>query len=201
MLPEGDVLVHAGDITPKGELEIVHDFADWLAAQPFRHKLIIAGNHDYCFDISRPAYDGWAWRALEERGIHYLFDSARTLDGVKFYGSPWCPRLAGWAFFDRERDRFEDAPRDIDVLVTHAPPHGIHDDASDESHFGSRHIVRYVQRCHKLKLHIFGHVHSGYGRSKRGEVTFVNASTCTEPTETSPAQPTNAPIVIDLDEL
>lgn len=196
VLPPGDVLVHAGDITPKGELHVVLDFAEWLAAQPFRHKVVIAGNHDYCLDISRRQYDGRAWKALEERGIHYLFDTSRTLDGVKFYGSPWCPRLSGWAFFDRGYDCFEHAPRDVDVLVTHAPPYGIHDDASDESHFGSQHIVRYINRCGRLKLHIFGHVHGGYGRSERGMVTFVNASTCTKE-----STPTNPPMVVDLDEL
>jgi predicted phosphodiesterase len=197
VLPPGDVLVHAGDITPKGETHIVLDFAEWLAAQPFRHKIVIAGNHDYCLDISRPSYDGLAVRVFEERGIHYLFDSSRVLDGVKFYGAPWCPRLSGWAFFDREQDQFEHAPRDIDVLVTHAPPHGIRDDASDESHFGSRHIVRYINRCARLKLHIFGHVHAGYGESTVGSVKFVNAASLADRVDNT----LNAPMTIDYDAL
>jgi len=200
VLPPGDVLVHAGDITPKGEIAVVRDLADWLVAQPFKHKIVIAGNHDFCLDISQPQYDARAWQAFEERGIHYLLDSSRTIDGVKFYGSPWCPHLSGWAFFDRERDQFERAPCDIDVLVTHAPPHGIRDSSSDVHHFGSRHIVRYVNRCPRLKLHVFGHVHMHHGQNRIGAVTFVNASTCSESPMTA-ASPLNQPIVVDYDAL
>ena len=49
-LPDGDVLVHAGDLTLTGtqaETEIQLDLLDRL---PHRHKVLIAGNHDFFFD-------------------------------------------------------------------------------------------------------------------------------------------------------
>lgn len=195
-VPIGDVLVHAGDITRKGEIETVRDFAEWMAKQPFRHKVVIAGNHDVCLDIARPGFDGLARRLLEDRGIHYLQDSSVTLDGVKFYGAPWTPQLAGWAFYDRNHDHYENAPRDIDVLITHAPPRGIRDSEDGLGlHVGSEHVVRYINRCPRLKLHIFGHVHEGYGVRVAGRITFVNACTCTRAYE-----PMNRPVAIVMDE-
>lgn len=202
-IPSGDILVHAGDITRKGELETVDDFAKWLASLPHRHKIVIAGNHDHCLDIAQMRFDATSRRLLEDRGIHYLLDASRTLHvpwgpTLKFYGAPWVPNLALWAFDDRNRDRFERAPTDIDVLITHSPPIGIRDGTGQSrGHVGSHFVKRYVERCPRLKLHIFGHVHEGYGRSDLGEITFVNAASCTRAYE---LMDLNAPIVIDIDD-
>ena len=49
VVPDGDLLVHAGDITRKGELDTVEDFDRWLGGLPHRHKVVICGNHDFCF--------------------------------------------------------------------------------------------------------------------------------------------------------
>ncbi|CAD7956293.1 unnamed protein product [Amoebophrya sp. A120] len=54
LLPEGDLLIHAGDISNKGKREEVFEFLDWFRSQPHRHKVWIAGNHDLTLD--REAY-------------------------------------------------------------------------------------------------------------------------------------------------
>ena len=46
-IPDGDVLVHAGDITRRGGLDDLADFNAWLGTLPHRHKVVIAGNHDW----------------------------------------------------------------------------------------------------------------------------------------------------------
>jgi hypothetical protein len=43
------------------------------------------------------------------------------------------------------------------------------------------------------KVHVFGHIHEGYGVLKQNGTTFINASVCDER-----YRPFNAPIVIDL---
>ena len=43
------------------------------------------------------------------------------------------------------------------------------------------------------KIHIFGHIHEGYGVYTNEDTTFVNASICT-----ADYRPTNKPIIIDL---
>ena len=48
-IPDGDILVHAGDLTRHGTLEDVYEFNDFLGSLPHPHKIVIAGNHDFCF--------------------------------------------------------------------------------------------------------------------------------------------------------
>jgi Icc-related predicted phosphoesterase len=44
----------------------------------------------------------------------------------------------------------------------------------------------------KPKIHVFGHIHEGYGYKMFNDTTFINASTCTLRYE-----PTNPPVVVD----
>ena len=197
-IPDGDIFIHAGDVTMEGELDVAADFAKWVRELPHAHKIIVPGNHDFCYDISSIRYQERAAQLLDLPRTHFLIDAARTLEvreqKIRLYGAPWVANLKGWAFWDRNRDRFESAPRDIDLLVTHGPPYGIRDAAqfNDAIHYGSKHLVRYIQRCYGLKLHIFGHVHEGAGQEQVGEITFVNACTCTRE-----YKPTNPPVVLD----
>jgi 3',5'-cyclic AMP phosphodiesterase CpdA len=49
-IPSGDVLIHAGDISMKGDKDEVADFLMWFSKQNFAHKILIAGNHDFYFE-------------------------------------------------------------------------------------------------------------------------------------------------------
>ena len=50
-VPEGDLLIHAGDFMRTGtSLEEIADFKDWLGEQPHPHKIVVAGNHDLLFE-------------------------------------------------------------------------------------------------------------------------------------------------------
>lgn len=52
LIPDGDVLIHAGDITVAGDAREVADFNTWLGTLPHKHKVVVAGNHDFCFEKS-----------------------------------------------------------------------------------------------------------------------------------------------------
>src|ERR1700743_3098334 len=41
-VPEGDVLIHAGDLTQSGSVEELQAALAWLRAQPHPHKLVVA---------------------------------------------------------------------------------------------------------------------------------------------------------------
>ena len=199
VLPDGDVLVHAGDLTWVGDMGALERVAEWLERQPFRHMICIAGNHDWCF--ARPADRERARRILLEHGVTYLEDEATTIDGVKFYGSPWQPEFNGWAFnMPRGGQGLRAAwaliPDDTNVLLTHGPPKGIGDLVPRGELTGCEHLFARAMRLEHLKAHIFGHIHVGYGTYRlpeRPDVQFVNASTCTEA-----YLPLNPPIVIDV---
>ncbi|KAK9898374.1 Metallo-dependent phosphatase [Cystobasidium minutum MCA 4210] len=49
-VPDGDVLLHAGDLTERGSLKELRVTLDWICSLPHKYKIIIAGNHDYCLD-------------------------------------------------------------------------------------------------------------------------------------------------------
>lgn len=195
IVPSGDVLIHAGDCTSSGKLSQLEDLAQWLSSHPHKHKLLIAGNHDYCFE-KEPAESR---EVCERYGIIYLEDEEITMDGVLFFGSPWTPTFRDMAFNADEEKMFElraRIPNSVEVLITHGPPLGIFDYVpQDRMHVGCYPLSVRVESLSKLKAHIFGHIHEGYGMARRESdgVAFVNSSTCTERYE-----PTNPPIIIDL---
>ncbi|MDD4974101.1 MAG: metallophosphoesterase [Bacteriovorax sp.] len=42
----GDVLVYCGDLTTRGALPEVKEFSEFIKNLNYRHKIVIAGNHD-----------------------------------------------------------------------------------------------------------------------------------------------------------
>lgn len=175
-IPPGDVLIHSGDLSWTGDLSEVAEFNAFLGTLPHRHKIVVAGNHDLCFE-QQPA----AARALMTNAI-YLEDEAVTIEGLKFYGSPWQPRFLDWAFnLNRGpeiRAKWELIPPDTDVLITHGPPYSIRDYIVDtHERVGCRDLLTAVQRV-RPRYHFFGHIHDGTGVTVRYGTTFVNASIC-----------------------
>ncbi|MFO0823795.1 MAG: metallophosphatase domain-containing protein [Gemmataceae bacterium] len=175
---DGDVLVHAGDITRRGSLEDVEAFDRWLGTLPHKHKMIICGNHDFCFQE----------RAAEARAritnAIYLEDSGCEIDGVSFYGSPWQPYFGGWAFNLPRGEELAKVwakiPLGVDVLITHGPPAGILDRTWAGDLAGCQDLLERV-RVVKPQLHVFGHIHEAAGRSDHDGIIFVNASVANDP--------------------
>lgn len=49
-IPDGDLLIHAGDLCNDGSVREIQAAVNWLKTLPHRHKIVIAGNHDSYFD-------------------------------------------------------------------------------------------------------------------------------------------------------
>ena len=123
-LPQGDILVHAGDFMNAGyDLREVVSFNRWLGEQPFAHRIVCGGNHDRLFENSPELA-----RPLLSNGI-YLEDSGTTIAGFSFWGSPYTPAFLYWAFMyprcEEANVHWDRIPDALDVLVTHGPPYGI----------------------------------------------------------------------------
>lgn len=172
-LPDGDVLIHAGDITRRGRLQELLDFNEWLASLNFAHKLIIAGNHDFICEQAPAA-------SLLTSGT-YLQDSGVEIEGWRFWGSPWHPKFSHWAFnLERGeplRQKWALIPDDTDVLITHTPPKGIGDRVFFGAHVGCEELSEALKRL-KLSLHVFGHIHEARGVYRVNGTTLINASNC-----------------------
>lgn len=171
-VPNGDLLIHAGDFTMDSRnAENLIDFNDWLGELPHPFRIVIPGNHDFVVeDVSR--------RQLISNAI-LLINQGVEIMGLKIWGSPVTP-LFGEAFgiaSDRDRaELYSRIPSDADVLVTHGPPYGILDQApGSEYHAGCRQLLDAVRRVKPI-LHVFGHVHAGYGTLNTPDTLFVNAA-------------------------
>lgn len=190
-VPDGDILIHAGDISAFGEEADLKDFNTFLGGLPHRSKLVIAGNHD--FNIERDP-EGSA-KILSN--CIYLQDSGCIVDGIRFYGSPWQPWFHDWAFNlqrgEEIRDKWESIPEDTQVLITHGPPVDHGDLTSLGSRVGCADLLEVVERIRPL-VHVFGHIHEGYGITSNEYTMFVNASVVDRGFRLS-----NAPVVINLD--
>jgi predicted phosphodiesterase len=190
-LPDGDLLLHAGDATMHGTEAEIAEFDAWLGTVPHRHKVVIAGNHDFLFQ-TEPAKA----RRLITNAV-YLEDSGVTLEGLSIWGSPWQPWYFDWAFNLRRgaplRAVWDKIPAGTDVLLTHGPPRGVLDRVARSGEaVGCEELLEAVERL-RPKVNVFGHIHEGYGREERDGTLFVNASTC-DPRY----RPVNPPAVIDV---
>lgn len=189
-VPDGDILIHAGDLTDMGDLSDVRDFNDWLGTLPHEHKLVIAGNHDFCFESEPKTAESLLTNCT------YLLDQPITIWDKTFYGSPWQPWFYNWAFNLRRgpeiRAKWDLIPNNVDVLITHGPPAGYLDETHDGEIVGCIDLKDAVRRV-RPSLHIFGHIHEAYGRIKNGHTEYINASTCT-----LQYKPINPPVVIDI---
>jgi Icc-related predicted phosphoesterase len=183
VLPQGDILIHAGDFTGRGQPHEVGDFFGWMERQMdnFEHIIFIAGNHDKSFEY-KSTWVSYAISKLPKK-IHYLEDSEIVINGIKFYGSPWQPEFFNWAFNLPRGKELEEKwnmiPNDTDVLITHGPPMYMLDyTVRDMWNVGCLNLYNRVMQV-KPKLHVFGHIHEGYGVKEHEGITFVNASSVT----------------------
>jgi len=179
VVPDGDLLVHAGDATRRGKLEELAPFLDWMAAQPHRHKVFVAGNHDRCCERDAEAVRGLAGA----RGLHYLCDEALEVDGLRLFGSPVTPWFRAMAFNQPRgpviAETWAKIPEGLDVLVTHGPPHGVGDRMVLGARVGCADL-RARLRLARPKVHVFGHIHEAYGAYTDGELPdtrFFNVAT------------------------
>lgn len=199
-VPDGDILVHTGDFSSHGKLPDTLDFLKWFNTHPHKHKIFIAGNHDWLME-----QDPYFHRIIkmEFPYLTYLQDEACEVEGLKFWGSPVQPRFFNWAF---NRDRGEAIkrhwdmiPEDTDVLLTHGPAYGIADEAYKVSrnaleHTGCKDLLDATLRI-APKLHLFGHIHYSGGQTFIGpKTTYANVAVMDESYTVC-----RAPMVFDID--
>ncbi|KAI1161915.1 Metallo-dependent phosphatase [Nemania serpens] len=170
-IPDGDILIHAGDLTQSGSFEELQAAIAWLRQQPHAIKIAVAGNHELLLDPSKDDQNGSALAARERLdwgGIVYLQDSSTTITcpngrRLNVYGSPRSRRHGNWAFqYPRGEDVWASSvPDNTDILITHGPPRA----HLDLTTLGCNDLLRELWRVHPV-LHVFGHVHEGYGHEQ-----------------------------------
>lgn len=190
-LPGGDLLIHAGDIMNSGyNKNDIIDFLYWYDSIPgYDKKVFIAGNHDRMFENHPEDVKEWLSKFPN---IIYLQDEAyeiydlETDKSIKLYGSPWQPWFYDWAF-NVERNslklsgKWEAIPDDTDILITHGPAWGSVDTVEGRpwDNLGCELLAERIQRF-RPKIHVCGHIHSGYGIETIDNIHYINASVLDE---------------------
>ncbi|CAF1055578.1 unnamed protein product [Rotaria sordida] len=169
-IPRGDVFVHCGDaVKYYSSARDLLKFNKFVGTLPHTHKLFISGNH--CISIN-PERPDLTQEILSN--MTYIQDQIIDIEGVRIYGSPW--QLKRGLFYRAEAfsyapeniraDKWAHIPEDIDILLTHSPPYSIRDHCSKSAeHLGCPGLLHEVVTRVKPRIHLFGHMHDGYGAS------------------------------------
>ena len=188
-LPGGDLLIHSGDISSMGYEHEITQFADWYdKIATYDHKVFIAGNHDWGFQNNvekvKEIIDFYPTMTYLQDQLHTIQDDNGT--EVKIWGSPWQPEFYNWAFnLPRNGEELKAVwdmiPEGIDILITHGPAWGFLDDVEGNRnvHLGCELLAERIKQI-KPKIHICGHIHTGYGHHYDGHTHYFNAAVLNE---------------------
>jgi len=199
--PDETIIIHAGDCTNEGRTQELLNFLNWFSMLPYKHKIFIAGNHDFCFQPTLSAYPPIypdIAQEFKDRGVIYLMDQMVEVEGLKIYGSPWQPRFYDWAFNVNRGDeiakKWEPIPEGLHILITHGPVYGILDDTITGQRVGCEELYKKVVQV-KPKIHVCGHIHYARGYRSFDGTAYFNACVLGENYEYQ-----NKPILLILDE-
>jgi Icc-related predicted phosphoesterase len=185
----GDILIHAGDISSMGYEHEIESFCKWFdSIDNYDIKIFIAGNHDWGFQNNVEKVNQIV---NSYKSITYLQDESMDVgigDSplVKLYGSPWQPEFYNWAFNlpkngEELKSKWNEIPGKTDILITHGPAYGFLDDVTGRrgQHLGCELLRDRVLEI-KPKIHVCGHIHTGWGHYFDGHTHFFNASVLDE---------------------
>jgi Calcineurin-like phosphoesterase len=196
-IPPCDLFIHCGDILMVNKhyslrasrLKLL-SFRQWLQDIPATNKILIAGNHDRCFELlPRDEIDG-----IFEGVARYLENESYTFGKYSLYATPLSTngKSPNRAF---QSDQFysktmSSIPVECDILISHGP------------------VPQLVRRV-KHSIHLWGHHHKSYGAyyskargipspipNNKGEIGGF-LSVCSAIMD-GKFRPSHLPVVIDL---
>lgn len=190
-IPEGDVLLHCGDLMYSGYPDEWYLRLGCLAAMPHKIKILIPGNHDFHIEN----YNGIARAELRNKANVHLLDDRRPVvevDGLKIFGIPFVTGLPGWAYNMLEINLarwLESAWSETmppDIVMSHAPMRGVLDAIAPEqakrkkqNRVGSRALRSWFEGfATKPPLWFHGHIHESYGHERVDGCDVYNVAMC-----------------------
>ncbi|KAF2191681.1 Metallo-dependent phosphatase [Zopfia rhizophila CBS 207.26] len=198
-VPDGDLLIHAGDLTNGGTIAESQAQIDWPDSLPHKHKVAIASNHDAWLDAASRSTlsladqenspDWKSIRYMQSEALSISFTAVNSNTGedmermINIYAAPHVPLCGGTSFAFQYQQHLHpwqySIPKNTNILVTHTPPRYYRDiSGGNFVNLGCQGLLEEIWRV-KPKLHVFGHVHVGRGRTvvqwDRGQKAYEKA--------------------------
>lgn len=189
LIPDGDVLIHCGDLMYTGYQDEWPAVIESLAAMPHKTKIAVPGNHD--FHIQN--YLGIARADLRRRaGVKLLDDSnpiSNLPNGMQVFGVPFITGLPGWAWnrleYGLEQWLAQWAVQP-DIVVSHGPLYKVLDAVNptaetegSRNHVGSWKLSEWYHKLSTKPDYFFhGHIHESYGEHHEWGTSFYNVAMC-----------------------
>lgn len=221
-VPKCDILCICGDIAPLHVQRNIPASIAWLAG-PFqnwaleldcKHIVMTWGNHDFVGQylmengsrVHEIAPDGYfdgdyqhtiLFQNDTTQKIHILCHEVEVIEGIKFFGTPWCPSLKNWAFYGTKEtllEKFNQIPTDTQILITHCPPkYGLQGTVLETNwnymnDFGCVELQEVIDDkfLDKDMWVLSGHIHSGkHEVEKLGNIKYRQVSLLDENYEVS----------------
>ena len=166
-LKEYDLILSCGDLNP--------NYLSFLVTMARCPVLYVPGNHDLRYSLEPP------------EGCDCIDGGLVVYNGLRILGLGGCRRYHPGPHQYSEQEMRRRIRRlkwrirllgGVDIVVTHAPPHGLGDD-EDVAHWGFEALREFLDRYHPRYL-VHGHVHMSYGHNIPREIdyngtTVVNA--------------------------
>jgi hypothetical protein len=186
-VPEGDILIHAGDWTCFGHRAHATDFNEWLGTLPHPHKIVVNGNHENNAMWKHETPDILSNATFLRQGSVRV--TVREQE-VNIYGTDFF-----WPTAHCPHPFLDNIPPETDILICHGPPYGLADGGKGCEYLQKKCLELAFGKQQeegkpiggegsalpsgKLRLVVCGHIHYAYGvdRSVPG-LTVVNASNC-----------------------
>lgn len=165
-LKEYDLMISCGDLKA--------DYLSFLVTMGRAPLLYVHGNHDTHYAKDPP------------QGCDCIDDCLISYNGIRILGLGGCRRYhpGDHQYSEKEmrrrirRLRFALwRSKGVDIVVTHAPPHGLGDDL-DPAHWGFESLIELIDKYQPMYL-LHGHVHSNYSQNRsrvhhRDSSTIIN---------------------------
>ncbi|KAG6895934.1 hypothetical protein C0992_011481 [Termitomyces sp. T32_za158] len=149
-VPDGDVLLHSGDLTQTGLLSEFKTTIDWICSLPHKVKIVIAGNHD--LTLHTDWYDRAHNRFHRKYGKQDLAPILELLTGEN-------ARKSGLIYLQDASCDFKVRPDGRTWTVYGSP---MFDMNREENYVGCEDLRARLPHL-RPRLHVFGHIHEARG--------------------------------------
>ena len=158
-LKDYDLIISCGDLKA--------NYLSFLVTMARCPVLYVHGNHDTGYENHPP------------EGCDCIDDGLVVYNGIRILGLGGCRRYHPGPYQYSERQMRWRIRKlkwrirllgGVDIVVTHAPPHGL-GDAEDPAHWGFEALREFLDQYHPRYL-VHGHVHMSYGRSIPREIEY-----------------------------